>query len=129
LKNRVRKNLELFYRQRAERLHTLSLDDVLSRVSHPFWTTENGHAPEIVARLIEEYLTGFEKWWNVLIHDKDFCLEVIRLRARIDKPQFAYERELAKARTRLTLAFINRYCALDYAIDWEKLLRFNSGAS
>lgn len=128
LRDRVRKNLEIFYRQRAERLKLLRLDDVLSKTSRSLWSTESESAPEVVQRLIEEYLSSFEKWWNALIQDADLCLEAIRLRRQITTPRYAYEEELANAQNRITLAFINRYCTLDYAIDWERLFRFNSGA-
>jgi hypothetical protein len=127
LKNRVRKNLEIFYQQRTERLKPLTLDAVLSRTSHTFWTTESVHVPEIVARLIEDYLLSFEKWWNSLIQEADFCLEAITLRSQITTQRYAYDEELAKTRTRLFVTFINRYCTLDYTIDWSKLLRLNSG--
>ena len=128
LQNRVRKNLELFYQQRAERLKLLKLDETLSKSSRSLWSTEGESAPEVVQRLIEEYLASFEKWWNTLIQDADFCLEAIRLRQQITTLRYAYEEELANAQNRITLAFINRFCTLDYAIDWERLLRFNSGA-
>ena len=128
LQNRVRKNLELFYQQRAERLKLLKLDETLSKSSRSLWSTEGESAPEVVRRLIETYLASFEKWWNTLIQDADFCLEAIRLRQQITTLRYAYEEELANAQNRITLAFINRFCTLDYAIDWERLLRFNSGA-
>ena len=126
LQNRVRKNLELFYQQRAKRLAPLQLDETLSKSSRSLWSTEGESAPEVVQRLIEEYLASFEKWWNTLIQDADFCLEAIRLRQQITAPRYAYEEELANAQNRITLAFINRFCTLDYAIDWERLLHFNS---
>ena len=113
LQNRVRKNLELFYQQRTERLKPLKLDDVLSKTSRSLWSTESESAPEVVQRLIEEYLSSFEKWWNALIQDADLCLEAIRLRRQITTPRYAYEEELANAQNRITLAFINRFCALD----------------
>ncbi len=125
LQNRVRKNLELFYQQRAERLKPLKLDDVLSKTSRSLWSTESESAPEVAQRLIEEYLSSFEKWWNALIQDADLCLEAIRLRPQITTPRYAYEEELANAQNRITLAFINRFCTLDYAIDWERLFHFS----
>jgi hypothetical protein len=127
LKNRVRKNLGLFYQQRAERLKPLKLDDVLSKTSRSLWSTESESAPDVVQRLIEEYLSSFEKWWSALIQDADFALEALRIRRRITTPRFSYEEEFAWAHNRITLAFINRYCTLDYGIDWETLLRINSG--
>ena len=127
LQNRVRKNLELFYQQRAERLKPLELGGMLSKTSRAYWSTESESAPKVVQRLIEEHLTSFENWWNVLIQDADFCLEAIRLRGQITASRYAYEDELANAQNRITLAFINEYCRPDYSIDWSKLLRFNSG--
>ncbi|MDE3090583.1 MAG: hypothetical protein KGJ80_14480 [Chloroflexota bacterium] len=128
LQTRARKNLELFYQQRAERLKPLKLEDVLSKTSRSLWSAEGKSAPEVVQRLIEEYLGSFEKWWNALIEDADLCLAAINVRQQITTPRYAYEEELANAQNRITLAFVKRYCTLDYGIDWEKLFRFNSGA-
>ena len=128
LQDRVRKNLELFYQQRAKRLKPLKLEDVLAKTSLSFWSTETESAPDVVQRLIEDYLASFEKWWSALIQDADFGLEALRIQRQITTPRFSYEEEFAWAQNRITLAFINRYCTLGYAIDWSKLLRFNSGA-
>ncbi len=127
LKTRARKNLELFYQQRTERLKPLKLEDVLAKTSRSFWATGSESAPDLVRRLIEEYLASFEKWWSAMIQDADFGLEALSIQCQITTPRFSYEEEFAWAQNRITLAFINRYCTLDYAIDWERLFRFNSG--
>lgn len=125
----VHLHLEIFYTQRAERLKFLTLDTVLANAPHNFWAIQDTDAPRIVAHLVEEYLVSFEQWWSRLIQDANFCLRAIQLRAQLTTSLYAYQNQLAHAQNRLTLDFINRYCRADYAIDWAKLLHFNSGAS
>src|SRR5574341_828156 len=111
-KDAVRRMLETLYEQRAERLRPLKLDDILPSTSSIFWSPDHQSSVEIVRKLIR---------------DEDFCLKAIQAKGDITTPQFSYDEELAKASNRITLEFINKYCALDYSIDWEKLVQFNSG--
>lgn len=126
-KDAVRRMLETLYEQRAERLRPLKLDDILPSTSSIFWSPDHQSSVEIVRKLIEDYLAASEAWWRKLIRDEDFCLKAIQAKGDITTPQFSYDEELAKASNRITLEFINKYCALDYSIDWEKLVQFNSG--
>ncbi len=128
LRDHVRQNLELFYQQRLERLQTLTLEEILATAPQNFWSTDETNAPDLVARLIEAYLTSFEHWWHTLLQDKNFCLLAHYLRPGITTPRYEYQDHLAFAHNRLTLDFINCFCRSDYTIDWAKLLRFNSGA-
>lgn len=123
----VRQVVEEFYQLRAERLKPLGLDDVLSDTSGSYWSPESESAPMVVKRLIEKYLASFETRWSALIEDTNFCLEAIRLRDQVTGPRYVYKEEMANAQNRITLAFINRYCTLDYGIDWSRFRRFNSG--
>lgn len=50
----VRQQLETYYQQRAERLETLKLDDVLSSGASVFWSPDSESAPEVISRLIEK---------------------------------------------------------------------------
>jgi hypothetical protein len=129
LQDRVRLNLELLYQQRTEHLQLITLDDILTRAPHNLWSTEEPSAPDLVARLLEEYLASFEGWWTTLLQDTDFCLQAIQLQEQITTPRYAYHAQWASTHNRLVLDFINRYCRPDFAIDWAKLLRFNSSAN
>lgn len=126
MKSTVREKLETYYQQRAKRLESLTLDDILSDVAGVFWSPRSASAPEVVARLIERHLVSFEARWQGEIQDTDFCLAAIRSRNQVDE-RFDYEMELADAHNRLTLAFINKFCKPDYSIDWSKPLRFSRG--
>ncbi len=125
MKSTVREKLESYYQQRADRLRSLELEDVLPHDSVVFWSPNSASAPDIVARLIEHHLAFFETEWREEIQDADFCLKAIRSRNQIDE-QLDYETELADAHNRLTLTFINRFCKPNYSIEWEKLLHSSS---
>lgn len=124
--NALYKNLESYYYQRTSRLRNLTLTDILLHNSFALWSPVSTSAPEIVARLIEHYLASFETEWQRQIQNRDFCSDAILAREHVDV-RLDYEPEFARAHNRLTLAFINQFCKPDGAIDWEKLLRFNSG--
>jgi hypothetical protein len=121
----IHEALGIYYQQRTERLRTLKLRDMVVATPRAFWSPLPESAPEIVARLIEQYLASFEAEWQQRIQDTDFCLHAIRANQHADG-QSDYDEELAHAHNRLTLAFINEYCKPDYSIDWSKLLPFNS---
>jgi hypothetical protein len=125
----IRHQLETYYQQRATRLETLKLDDILPRGASVFWSPGSESAPRVTSRLIETYLEQFEDWWNVLIQDSEFCMKVIHLRARVDSQRSLYEEKLANAHNRITREFLNRFSTTENAIHWEKLLRFNGGAN
>jgi len=124
----VRQQLQTYYQQRAARLKTLKLDDVLSRDASVFWSSKSESVPQITSRLIEKYLTQFEDWWNVLIQDSESCAQVIHLRTKTVPQQFLYAKELANAHNRITREFLNRFSTAEDSVHWSKLLH-NSGAS
>lgn len=124
--NTVRRKLELYCQQRAERLRTIRLSDIMPNATRALNPLSTESAPEIVARLIEHYLASFEDWWKDATQDADFFLPAIRVKSDFDQ-RYDYETRLAHAHNRLTLRFIDEYCKPDYSIDWEKLVRFNSG--
>lgn len=125
--NTVQRILETLYEQRAQRLRPLKLDDILPSTPSVFWSSDPQSCVEIVGKLIEDYLAVYEDWWRELIQDGDFCLKAIRAKRDIITPLYSYDEELAKVSNRITLEFINKYSTLDYSIDWEKLVQFNSG--
>lgn len=123
MKTNLRQQLANYYRQRARRLKTLKLDDVLPRDAFTFWSPEPESAPQVVSRLLEEYLTQFEDWWNVLLGDSESCAQIIQLRTESVPSKFLYKRELAKAHNRITREFLNQFSTTEDAIDWTALLR------
>jgi hypothetical protein len=69
-----------------------------------------------------------EAFWTELTGDPDFYLKLIRLMR--DYPlrhRTAFEREWGKAVNRFERDFLNEFATPDGGIDWEKLVRFNSG--
>ncbi len=122
MKSTVREKLESYYQQRADRLSSLKLEDVLPHDSVAFWSPISASAPEVVMRLIEHHLASFEAEWRREIRNANFCLQAIHSRKQVDE-QLNYETELADAHNRLTLAFINGFCKPNYSIDWERLLQ------
>lgn len=70
-----------------------------------------------------------QAFWEELTGDSDFYQKLMRLMQ--DYPivhRALYEEERAKAVNRFTLEFLQEFSTEDGGIDWEKLLRFNSGA-
>ncbi len=125
MKSTVREKLGSYYQQRADRLRSLKLDAVLPHDSVVFWSPSSASAPDIVARLIEHHLALFETEWREEIQDADFCLQAMSSRNQIDE-QLDYETELANAKNRIALAFINKFCKPDYTIDLSNLLHLSS---
>lgn len=71
-----------------------------------------------------------QKFWQEITGDSDFYLKLIRLMDDefVNKQRDAYREEFEKASNRYVREFTLEFCKLDGAIDWEKLLHFNSGA-
>lgn len=71
-----------------------------------------------------------QDFWTWLTGDTDFYVKIIRYMGT--KPdEYAQEFETAynKAENRLVRAFTTEYCREDGAIDWDKLVQFNSGSA
>lgn len=69
-----------------------------------------------------------QAFWEEITGDSDFYLKIIRLMK--DKPQehlVEYESAFNAAVNRFTKEFIDDFCNQDGTIDWEKLVKFNSG--
>jgi hypothetical protein len=128
MKSRVREELEMFYGQRAERLKTLQLRDLLSTSPSILWTPSHKSAPEIVDSMIEKYLARFEDSWDKMLQDSEFCLKAMYLKSHITTSRLFYEEQLGNARARIVRELVTRYCMVEGTIDWSKLVAFNSGA-
>jgi len=69
-----------------------------------------------------------QSFWEELTGDPDFYLKIIV--AMGDKPQqhlVDYKKAFDAALNRFTKQFIDEFCLEDGTIDWEKIVRFNSG--
>jgi hypothetical protein len=67
-------------------------------------------------------------FWEELTGDPDFFLKLIRLMK--DYPiahRLLYREEYDKAVNRFTKAFLDEFANADGGIDWDKLVKFNSG--
>ncbi len=66
--------------------------------------------------------------WEELTGDPDFYLKIIRLMQDYpNQHRASFEQEWDKALNRFEFEFLRDFGTLDGSIDWEKLLRFNSG--
>lgn len=69
-----------------------------------------------------------QAFWEELTGDPDFYVKIIG--AMEDKPQqhaIEYRKAFDAALNRFTKQFIDEFCFEDGTIDWEKIVRFNSG--
>lgn len=69
-----------------------------------------------------------EEFWTELTGDKEFYVKLIRFMDKLPE-KYIEEFDLAhqKAANRLVKEFANEFCLKDGSIDWEKLVKFNSG--
>ena len=69
-----------------------------------------------------------QDFWEELTGDKDFYIKLIRIMDKLPEKYIKdFETAYQKAANRLVKEFTNEFCAEDCAIDWEKLVVFNSG--
>ena len=69
-----------------------------------------------------------KKFWAELTGDEDFYLKIIKFMGELPEQYVAaYKESYNKASNRLVREFSNQFCKEDGAIDWEKLVEFNSG--
>ena len=67
-------------------------------------------------------------FWQWLTGDAEFYTKIIRLMGtRPDEYAKSFEAAYAKAQNRMVREFTIKYCKEDGSIDWDMLLRFNSG--
>ncbi|BCW94780.1 MAG: hypothetical protein KatS3mg018_0262 [Fimbriimonadales bacterium] len=68
-------------------------------------------------------------FWEELTGDPEFYLELVRLMQDYPEQQKqAYQQEWAKAVNRFTRDLLNEFANAEGELDWEKIVRFNSGA-
>lgn len=69
-----------------------------------------------------------KEFWEVLTGDKDFYIKLIQMMDELpDKYISEFDEAYNKASNRLLRSFSNEFCKEDGSIDWEKLVKFNSG--
>lgn len=144
----IHETLEEFYRQRIEKLAKVKLRDVLGYKNLYLLCADGGQSG---GAIVEEMLRAYMSLSDESIFGDAFIESVARTGseevngssesdsaykaiALIDLMRndptvswIEFEEELAKATNRLTYDFVNNFCKADFSIDWEKLLRFNSG--
>lgn len=137
--------MDEYYRNRSERLRVAGLNDLLPFINPYALCLESigeGHA--VVEHALDAYLALTEQSifgdvltgrkprnedWQELTGDADFYLKLIRAMEEYPTAhRRKYDREYAKAVNRFTKEFLNEFSSEDGTIDWEKLVRFNSGA-
>ncbi|MCX7839579.1 MAG: PmeII family type II restriction endonuclease [Anaerolineae bacterium] len=71
-----------------------------------------------------------QKFWQELTGDPEFYLKLIRYMEDhvIAQHRETYKKDYQHAVNRYVREFTNDFCKEDGSIDWEKLVRFNSGA-
>lgn len=73
-------------------------------------------------------ITAGQAFWHELTGDSEFYLKLIRLmRDYPEQQRKIYLEEWSKAVNRFTRELLNEFADEDGALDWEKIVRFNSG--
>lgn len=76
---------------------------------------------------IYQELAGKNFWWK-LTGEEDFYIKLIEYMGDLPEKYVArFQESYMKASNRLVREFSNNFCAEDGSIDWEKLVKFNSG--
>lgn len=72
-------------------------------------------------------LAGKDFWWKIT-GEEDFYIKLIEYMGDLPEKYVArFQESYMKASNRLVREFSNNFCQEDGSIDWEKLVRFNSG--
>jgi hypothetical protein len=75
-------------------------------------------------------ITSGQAFWQEITGDPDFYLKIIRLMQDYPEQQRElYQEEWAKAVNRFTRELLNEFADENGALDWEKIVQFNSGAT
>lgn len=70
-----------------------------------------------------------KEFWEELTGDKDFYKKIIKYMGQLPEQYLSeYNDSYNKASNRLVREFSNTFCTDDGAIDWDKLVEFNSGS-
>ncbi len=149
IENLVRQEFNEFYRARSIKLSSVTLSDLLREKNlYLLCATHDSSVSKIFENMLAEYLAPFD----TNFFGQTFLESIARIEPRdtkfsSGKSHFAYEaialinlmrdystpnrrefdKKWAKALNRLEHDFLNNFGNPDGSIDWEKLLRHNSG--
>jgi hypothetical protein len=149
LENLVRQNLDAFYLQRIIKLSEVKLSDLLRKKNPYLLCATNGHSvSKIVEKMLEEYLSQSDE----SIFGDTFFKSIARIesentvspgeksntfykaialidliRAHPTQNRLEFMDTWAKTLNRFEHDFLNNFGNPFGGIDWEKLLRYNSG--
>lgn len=127
-----------YYRHRLHKLETLNLSYLLADMNPYLLCIEATlNVPLFIERMLRNHMYAFEQaifselFVELCEHfegDPDFYLKPIRsMRDYPASQRTIYEKEWDKAVNRFEREFLNDFANSDGSIDWEKLVRFNSG--
>jgi hypothetical protein len=69
-----------------------------------------------------------QNFWYLITQDKQFYSDIVeRISCHLRAHNEFFNQQKSATINRFTLEFINRFCDERYAIDWVKLVEFNSG--
>jgi len=119
-------DLEKFYQERISILQDIHLSNLLQADNQLAFLLWENNIAILVRKLLTHYLDTRQKWWETLFLSSQFRFSSLLLRDSHKQARFQYESELANAENRLVRQFGENFCASDYSIDWQKLLRSRS---
>lgn len=106
-------------RSRTMKLHK-QFDGVLA---HSYGHIGNARSTQYIYRRI-----AGQAFWEEITGDPEFYLKLCHMMKDLPSVhRSTYEKERGKAVNRLTLEFLQDFSTPDGGIDWDSLLRFNSG--
>jgi Type II restriction endonuclease EcoO109I len=149
IENLVRQKYDEFYRQRLLILTGATLSDLLHKQNlYLLCVTRGSSASKIVEKMLAEYIASFDEnifgqtflesivsierepaaFSNEKSHAAYKVIALLNLMRNYSAPnRREYDKEWAKALNRFENDFLNNFGNPDGSIDWEKLLRYNSG--
>lgn len=149
IENLVRQSFDEFYRQRLMKLTGVTLSDLLRKQNLYLLCATNGSSvSKIVEKMLEENIsssdenifgqtflesiTSIEREETALPVEKSnsayAAIALIKIiRYAPTQSRIEFDKEYANALTRLSYDFLNNFGNPDFSINWEKLLRYNSG--
>lgn len=69
-----------------------------------------------------------EAFWTLISGEKDLFTDIVEpLGFEAKRHNDAFELKYGLVRTKFTAQFIEKYCDENFAIDWDRIVRFNSG--
>ncbi len=149
IENLVQQSFDEFYRQRLMKLNGVMLSDLLRKKNlYLLCATSGSSVPKIIERMLEEYISSsdesifgqaffesiasIEREETALSGEKSNisykAIALINLMRNIStQDRKEYEKERNNLINRFEHDFLNNFGNPDGSIDWEKLLRYNSG--